>query len=169
VEPSLRGAVGQNGAYQSGQGRHQGDSNSDGEGVAHAPRLLSRAGNVPRVASFRSIAPILPTADVARMQADYERLGFVVHVHQGGYATAARDGINLHFRLSAEHDRAKHGGAVYISVDDADALHAEWLAAGVGEVDDLWDPGFGVWESALTDADGNVIRFGSPVAASPRP
>jgi hypothetical protein len=121
------------------------------------------------VASFRSIAPILPTADMDRMQADYERLGFAVQVHHGGYATATRDGITLHFRLSAEHDRARQGGAVYISVDDADAVHAEWLAAGVGEVDDLWDPGFGVWESALTDADGNVIRFGSPVAGPPRP
>jgi hypothetical protein len=121
------------------------------------------------VASFLSIAPILPTADMERMQADYDRLGFVVQVHHGGYATATRDGIKLHFRFSAEHDRARHGGAVYISVDDADAVHAEWAAAGVGEVDDLWDPGFGVWESALTDADGNVIRFGSPVAAAPRP
>jgi hypothetical protein len=36
-------------------------------------------------------------------------------------------------------------------------------------VDDLSDPGFGVWESALTDADGNVIRFGSPVRGQGRP
>jgi hypothetical protein len=121
------------------------------------------------VVSFRSIAPILPTADMVRWQADYERLGFAVVVHHGGYATAARDGISLHFRLSADHDRAAQGGAVYIGVDDADALHAEWVAAGVGEVDDLWDPGFGVWESALTDADGNVIRFGSPVGRAGHP
>jgi predicted enzyme related to lactoylglutathione lyase len=120
------------------------------------------------VTTFLEIAPILPTADAARLQSHYELLGFEVHVHQGGYATATRDGIKLHFHLIAGHD-PQHGGAVYISVDDADALHAEWRAAGAGSLDDLWDPGFGVWESALTDPDGNVIRFGSPVREDARP
>jgi hypothetical protein len=123
----------------------------------------------PTVVSFRSVAPILPTADVERTQGHYERLGFAVHVHQGGYATATRDGIDLHFHLSPEHDPAQHAGAIYIGVDDADALHAEWVAAGVGETGDLWDPGFGVWEAVHTDPDGNLIRFGSPVPVDPRP
>jgi predicted enzyme related to lactoylglutathione lyase len=122
------------------------------------------------VASLLDIAPILPTADMQRMQSHYELLGFVVQVHQGGYATATRDEIKLHFHLTEGHDpQQQHGGAVYISVDDADALHAEWLATGVGALDDLWDPGFGVWESAHTDPDGNIIRFGSPVREEPRP
>ena len=115
------------------------------------------------VVSFLGIAPILQTADMERMRSHYERLGFDVSVHQGGYATATRDGINLHFHVSPAHDRAQGGGAVYIAVDDADALHAEWVAAGVDALDDLWDPGFGVWESSHTDPDGNVVRFGSPV------
>jgi hypothetical protein len=121
------------------------------------------------VATFLAIAPILHTADLERMRSHYELLGFDVRVHQGGYATATRDGINLHFHLLPEHDPAQHGGAVYIAVDDADALHAEWVGAGVGEVDDLWDPGFGVWESAHRDPDGNLVRFGSPVKEQPRP
>jgi hypothetical protein len=54
---------------------------------------------------------------------------------------------------------------VYIGLDDADALHAEWVAAGVGTTGDLWDPGFGVWEATHTDADGNLIRFGSPTGS----
>jgi predicted enzyme related to lactoylglutathione lyase len=119
------------------------------------------------VASFLAIAPILPTADVQRMQSHYERLGFAVTIHQSGYATATRDGIKLHFHLSTEHDPTHGGGAVYIAVDDADALHAEWVGAGVDALDDLWDPGFGVWESAHTDPDGNVVRFGSPVRQHP--
>jgi predicted enzyme related to lactoylglutathione lyase len=121
------------------------------------------------VPTFLAIAPILPTADVARMQTHYELLGFVVHVHQSGYATATRDDIKLHFHLTADHDPMTQGGAVYISVDDADALHAEWSAAGVDALDDLWDPGFGVWEAAHTDPDGNKIRFGSPVREGARP
>jgi hypothetical protein len=110
--------------------------------------------------TLQSVAPILPTADMARMQGHYEQLGFTVRVHGQGYGTASRDGINLHFALTAA---PVAGGAAYIAVDDADALHAEWVGAGVGSTSDLFDPGFGVWEAAHTDADGNVIRFGSPV------
>ena len=119
--------------------------------------------------SFLSIAPILPTADMARLQSHYELLGFVVSVHHGGYATASRGDVKIHFHLVAGHDPARDGGAVYIAVDDADVVHAEWTAAGVAALLDLWDPGFGVWESAHTDPDGNVIRFGSPVREDPRP
>ena len=102
------------------------------------------------------------------MQHHYEQLGFVVRVHPGGYATASRDGINLHFHLVADHSAA-FGGAVYLAVDDADALHAEWVSAGVGETGELFDPGFGVWEAAHTDGDGNLIRFGSPVPGNRAP
>ncbi len=58
---------------------------------------------------------------------------------------------------------AEERGAAYVGVDDADALHREWRAAGVGETRDLFDPGFGVWEAAHTDGDGNLLRFGSPL------
>ena len=85
------------------------------------------------MATFRSIAPIFPTADMDAMQAHYEALGFDVHVHGGGYGTAARDGVRLHFRHDPDLAPAGERGAAYIAVDDADALHAEWTAAGVGE------------------------------------
>ncbi|HWE65125.1 MAG TPA: VOC family protein [Acidimicrobiales bacterium] len=119
------------------------------------------------MATFRSLAPILSTADLQRMQQHYEALGFAVHRHGEGYATATRDGFNLHFALTPDHGPDAGGGAVYFAVDDADALHAEWVAAGVGQTSDLFDPGFGVWEAAHTDVDGNLIRFGSPRADGP--
>ena len=115
------------------------------------------------VPTFRSVAPIFPTADLEAMRAHYEALGFAVQVHQGGYATASRDEVRIHFRLAPDLPPAGERGAAYVSVDDADALHAEWSAAGVGETSDLFDPGFGVWEAAHTDLDGNLVRFGSPV------
>jgi hypothetical protein len=96
------------------------------------------------------------------MQRHYACLGFTVRVHGADYATATRDRINLHFHLVPEHDLATSAGAVYLAVDDANGLHAEWRTAGVGETGDLFDPGFGVWEAAHTDPDGNLIRFGSP-------
>jgi hypothetical protein len=109
------------------------------------------------VPTLGSVAPIFDTADLDRMRAHYEALGFAVHVHQSGYATASRDGVNLHFRQAPD----PSPGAAYISVDDADALHAEWTTAAVGETSDLFDPGFGVWEAAHTDPDGNLLRFGT--------
>ena len=112
-----------------------------------------------------SIAPIFPTADLDAMRAHYESIGFTVLVHQSGYATAARDDVKIHFRHVpglAERAEAERSAA-YLAVDDAEALHAEWRASGVGETSDLFDPGFGVWEAAHTDADGNLLRFGSPL------
>jgi hypothetical protein len=122
------------------------------------------------MATLRSIAPIFPTSDMVAMQAHYEALGFNVRVHHGGYGTASRDGVNIHFRHDPDLAPAPSGGrgACYIGVDDAGALHAEWRAAAVGETGDLFDPGFGVWEAAHTDADGNLVRFGSPLPPEPR-
>ena len=114
-------------------------------------------------ATFNTVAPIFATADLSAMQAHYEALGFTVRVHRSGYATAFRDGVNLHFRHEPDPAATPAPGAAYFAVDDADALHAEWVAAGVGETSDLFDPGFGVWEAAHTDADGNLLRFGSPL------
>jgi hypothetical protein len=118
------------------------------------------------MASLRSIAPIFPTSDMDAMRSHYEALGFTVAVHAGGYATAARDEVRIHFRLDPDLAANAERGAAYVGADDADALHAEWVGAGVGETDDLFDPGFGVWEAAHHDPDGNLIRFGSPVRRS---
>ena len=42
-----------------------------------------------------------------------ERLGFAVVVHQGGYATASRGDVKIHFHLVPDHDPTTGGGAVY--------------------------------------------------------
>ena len=126
--------------------------------------------------TLQSAAPIFPTSDLTAMRAHYEALGFDVAVHAGGYATAARDAVRIHFRLVPHVPDAGDAadaepfapGAAYLAADDADALHAEWSRAGVGETTDLFDPGFGVWEAAHTDPDGNLLRFGSPIA-KPQP
>jgi hypothetical protein len=118
------------------------------------------------MATLRGIAPIFPTSDLEAARAHYEALGFTVELHGGGYGTAARDGVRIHLRHDPEQPSGGGSGAAYIGVDDADALHAEWTAAGVGETGELFDPGFGVWEAAHTDVDGNLVRFGSPVRRS---
>ena len=113
------------------------------------------------MATLLSVAPIFPTADMDAMRAHYEALGFSVLVHGMGYGTAARDDVRIHFRHVPGLGETEERGAAYIGVDDADALQAEWVAAEVGETTDLFDPGFGVWEAAHTDLDGNLVRFGS--------
>jgi predicted enzyme related to lactoylglutathione lyase len=112
---------------------------------------------------FLSLAPILPTADLARTASHYRQLGFAFRVHDEGYGTASRDGFNLHFHRSPGPQPNDGPGAVYFAVDDAEALHREWVGSGVGETSDLFDPGYRVWEAAHTDPDGNLIRFGSPI------
>jgi hypothetical protein len=72
--------------------------------------------------------------------------------------------VRIHFRQVTDDDGEPFApGAAYLAADDADALHAEWRRAGVGETTDLFDPGFGVREAAHTDPDGNLLRFGSPI------
>ena len=52
--------------------------------------------------------------------------------------------------------------AAYFYVDDADALRAEWMAAGVdGRFAGIEDTDYGLRESAHVDPDGNLLRYGS--------
>ena len=50
---------------------------------------------------------------------------------------------------------------IYIHVDDADALAADWRNAGM-EVVDPENQDYGKREGRHVDPDGNIIRFGGP-------
>jgi catechol 2,3-dioxygenase-like lactoylglutathione lyase family enzyme len=110
------------------------------------------------------IAPIFAVQDLDAALRHYERLGFTVSAYAGGdYGYARRDGVELHLGVVAGRD---HGvGSAYLFVDDADELAAAWRAAGV-EVHEPQDTEWGKHEGAVVDPDGNVIRFGSPMAKS---
>ena len=58
--------------------------------------------------------------------------------------------------------RLAEGTRCTSSFDDADALAEEWRAAGT-EVHMPEDTEWGQHEGAHVDADGNVLRFGSPI------
>lgn len=114
-----------------------------------------------------NMAPIFPVHDLARSLAFYERLGFAVREYTGGgYGFATRDDVELHlgtFTDDAGDDEHRHAHlTAYLRVDDAAALAAEWVAAGV-EVHGPEDTEWGQHEGAVIDPDGNVIRFGSPM------
>ena len=70
---------------------------------------------------------------------------------------------HLTIHLAHADDPATAGGSVlYIHVDDADQLAAEWRKAGV-TVSGPEDYDYGQHEGFHVDPDGNKLRFGSPL------
>ena len=117
----------------------------------------------------RRVAPILAARDLDAMAAHYRRLGFLVrHAEESGYAYATRDGVEIHLGAVNDDSHARSPCSAYLWVDDADALAAEWRSAGV-EVHGPEDTTWGQHEGAVVDPDGNVIRFGSPIATKDPP
>ncbi len=106
--------------------------------------------------------PIFNVSDVARSVAWFERAGFEVSFHGDTYAFAHRD-LHLTIHLAqAQGDEPPGCGALYVHCQDADRVAEDWRAAGI-DVEDLRDEDYGKREGSITDPDGNVIRFGSPI------
>jgi uncharacterized glyoxalase superfamily protein PhnB len=116
------------------------------------------------VAVLKRIAPIFAVRDVPASLAYYERLGFKTREYEGGgYGFIARDRVEIH--LGSVPADGPEGVAVtaYIWVDDADEIADSWRQAGA-DVRSPQDTPWGQHEGVLIDPDGNMIRFGSPVA-----
>ena len=106
--------------------------------------------------------PIFKVSDVARSVAWFERAGFEVSYHDDTYVFAHRDrDLTIHLAQAVEDESPGHG-ALYIHCQDADRAAEDWRQAGI-EVDGLRDEDYGKREGSITDPDGNVIRFGSPI------
>jgi hypothetical protein len=112
------------------------------------------------------LAPVLPVRDLSRALEHYRRLGFAVSAYSGGeYGYGERDGLNVHFCVVPDLDPMLTTSAVYLYVDDADALFAEWSASGIsGQFHEPQDTEYGLREGAHVDLDGNLLRFGSSTA-----
>ena len=112
--------------------------------------------------SVTGMATILPVRDLDTALDHYRRLGFRVAPYDGGYGYAVRDGADLHLSVHRDLDPLLNASAVYLYVDDADGLYAEWRAAGVdGQFFEPHDTEYGLREAAHIDRDGNLVRFGS--------
>jgi DNA-binding MarR family transcriptional regulator len=115
---------------------------------------------------FRQFSPIFPVRDLAAALAHYTALGFETLPYADGadYGFANRDGTGLHLAAHPDHGH-QHTGGAYLYVRDADALYTEWSRPGIGgETQRPCSTEYGLREGAHTDPDGNLIRFGSPVA-----
>jgi catechol 2,3-dioxygenase-like lactoylglutathione lyase family enzyme len=101
-------------------------------------------------------------ADVARSVAWFERAGFEVSFHDDTYAFAHRErDLTIHLAQAGGVDVPGHG-SLYIHCQDADRVAEEWRQAEI-EVDGPRNVDYGKREGSITDPDGNVIRFGSPI------
>jgi ankyrin repeat protein len=104
---------------------------------------------------------------MARTVGHYRRLGFVFHasgsdpVEEATFAIAERDGIELHFAVKGDHDPARTAMWVYLRVEDADSIAAEFAAAGVVVRVPPHDTDYQMRELAYIDPDGNLLLFGS--------
>jgi ankyrin repeat protein len=118
---------------------------------------------------LREVAPGMPTTDMARTIEYYQRLGFTFTVPgaeppaESGFAIGRRDGVALHFAVKPEHDPSRTATWVYISVDDADELSAEFDASGASQGRVPRDTDYNMRELANIDPDGNMLLFGSPL------
>ncbi len=106
--------------------------------------------------------PIFVVSDMTRSIAWFERAGFEVSLHDHRYAFAHRNrDLTIHLAQPAEGELPGHG-ALYIHCQDADRVAEEWTQAGL-EVDGPRNEDYGKREGSVTDPDGNIIRFGSPI------
>ena len=121
-------------------------------------------------AMIRQIAPQFITADIAASLAYYkDKLGFdCVGTWDDPpvYAIVARDEHKIHFRLAdaPKSDPDKYADElldVYVFVDDADALHAEYVSRGVEFTRALGDTPWGMREFVVKDCDGRLLAFGA--------
>jgi uncharacterized glyoxalase superfamily protein PhnB len=78
------------------------------------------------------------------------------------FVSVSRDGVALH--LSEHASDGPLAVKVYIYVHDAQALHDEARARGARIVAELCRQPYDVLEFSVEDPDGNVIRFGTPLA-----
>jgi DNA-binding MarR family transcriptional regulator len=152
------------------------------EGMRAALRALAEikvadaasGAGLPRPArQLRQFSPIFPVSDLAAALEHYAALGFRTSADPGGaeYGFADRDGLSLHLTGHQGHDLSDHGashhggGRAYLYVRDADELYAQWSRPGIGGHTRPVEPTpYKLREGSHTDPDGNLIRFGSPMA-----
>jgi hypothetical protein len=116
------------------------------------------------MATLKRIAPIFPVSDLRASLEHYQRLGFATRTYKEdvGYGFASLDHVEIHLGV-VPGGKTTTPASAYLFVDDADQLARRWSSAGAN-VRPPEDTEWGQHEGVLIDPDGNVIRFGSPIA-----
>lgn len=121
---------------------------------------------------LRQIAPVFFTNDIPATLAYYvDKLGFeCLGTWQDPpvYAIVARDQHAIHFRCAdpptPNPDKYREELLdAYLFVEDADAIHAEYLAKGVECTRQLANMPWECREFVVKDCDGRLLAFGADV------
>ena len=95
------------------------------------PRLARRSGARSEPTSGSSgFEPFFSVLNVERAVRHYQQLGFTTSYHDESYAFAHRDELTIHLG-HADVPSAHTASVLYIHVDDAERLAADWRAAGM--------------------------------------
>jgi len=121
----------------------------------------------------RRAMPVLQVRDVMVATEFYEQLGFASH---GAVGDPPAFNIVQRGEVTLALDRAQHGmiplnqlWAAYLYVDDAEALHAEFIEYGL-EPSEINRPAqYGCIEFDIIDMDGHRIAFGQSLNPVPGP
>lgn len=129
--------------------------------------------------AIRQIVPIIKVGDITRAKDFYgSTLGFTIDFSYSAspsgptYVGMSLEGQRIH--LSTFGGDGVFGTAVYIYVDDIDAYYEKFIARGLKTPGRVNSPveerpvtqSWGMREFYVKDADGNTMRFGSPVGDS---
>jgi DNA-binding MarR family transcriptional regulator len=128
--------------------------------------MATGAGRRRPVRQLRRFSPIFPVRDLRKALAHYTALGFDAFAYEEGdeYGFANRDGVDLHLTVVDE-GHVTGPGSAYLYVRDADALYTEWSRPGIdGHTHPVSPTPYKLREGSHVDPDGNLIRFGSPMA-----
>lgn len=111
------------------------------------------------------LAAILPCNDVQRSREFYARLGFQVRAGDDQYLMLADGkGGELHLQPAVhgwvQADRNPFG--VYLYAENVDELAAHFRDSILGRVKRPEDKPWGMYEFALSDPDGTLVRVGWP-------
>ncbi len=114
---------------------------------------------------FNSVSPIVPVRDLDVALDRYRKLGFDARAYEGPerYGFVDRGSVSIHLTEWAEHDPLRTAASVYLYVDDAEALYAEWAALEnlAGRLIEPHETPYNLREFAYIDPDGTLHRIGS--------
>jgi uncharacterized glyoxalase superfamily protein PhnB len=125
-------------------------------------------------ARITDATPVLLVRDVVKAAAYYvDKLGFSVDRFWGEpptFTIAKRDGVFIMLNQVGAGDDFRPNGAydgrfsVYVDVNDADAMHAEFQAKGADIICDPEDQPYMMREFQVRDLDGHLLGFGSDIS-----
>jgi uncharacterized glyoxalase superfamily protein PhnB len=129
----------------------------DGHTLWFAESFAEPVRERPR-AMLRQIMPAFPLDDVAAGVAYYrDVLGFSINYQQADLGVMDRDDVRV--LLVARTEKHEGIGSACVYIENADALYAEFVAAGANVQGEPVSQPWGLREFTVADPEGNEITF----------